>query len=150
MLRGVALLNLTNLSEDEFIELNQHIVERFQLLRSARSRARLAQFPFAPRTSSLGRPPAAASSKGQLGYSGCVSPTILRIRGYRFYFFSREEPRAHVHVQHAEGEAKFWIEPTMELAVNHGLRPRRLAEVVKILEEHYDDIRHAWAKHFPG
>ena len=52
-----------------------------------------------------------------------VSPTVLRIGGYRFYFFSREEPRAHVHVQHATGQAKFWLEPVVELAHNcgHGL-----------------------------
>ena len=55
-----------------------------------------------------------------------------------------------MHVQHAEGEAKFWIEPTIELALNHGLKPRRLAEALKILEEHHDEIRHAWAKHFAG
>ena len=39
-----------------------------------------------------------------LGYAGLVSPTILRIKGFRFYFFSREERRAHVHVQHAEAK----------------------------------------------
>ena len=44
---------------------------------------------------------------GSLGYAGPVSPTILRVKGFRFYFFSREERRAHVHVQHADGEAKF-------------------------------------------
>ncbi len=27
-----------------------------------------------------------------------MSPTVFRERGYRFYFFSREEPRMHVHV----------------------------------------------------
>ena len=43
------------------------------------------------------------------GYLVQVSPTVLRVRGFRFYFFSREEQRPHVHVQHAEGEAKFWI-----------------------------------------
>jgi hypothetical protein len=42
-----------------------------------------------------------------------VTPTVLRVKGFRFHFFSREEPRAHVHVQHAEGEAKFWIEPAV-------------------------------------
>jgi hypothetical protein len=41
-------------------------------------------------------------------YPDDVSPTVLRARGFRFYFFSREEVRPHVHVQHAEGEAKFW------------------------------------------
>lgn len=56
-------------------------------------------------------------------YAECVSPTIFREKGFRFYFFSREEERPHVHVQHAEGEAKFWIEPEVALAMNYGLKP---------------------------
>ncbi|MEQ1898595.1 MAG: DUF4160 domain-containing protein [Vicinamibacterales bacterium] len=79
-----------------------------------------------------------------------MSPTVLRVRGFRFFFFSREEPRAHVHVQHADGEAKFWIEPAVELHANYGLRPAQLAEAMTLVEEHLHDIRNAWAKHFPG
>ena len=86
----------------------------------------------------------------QLGYPLGVSPTVLRVRGFRFFFFSREEPRAHVHVQHADGEAKFWIEPAVELHANYGLRPTLLAEAQTVVEEHVHDIRNAWAKHFPG
>jgi hypothetical protein len=56
----------------------------------------------------------------------------------------------HVHVFHANGEAKFWLEPTVELAVNHGLNTPRLNEASKLIEEHLDEIRSAWAKHFPG
>jgi len=39
-------------------------------------------------------------------------PTILRVAGYRFFFFSneREEP-AHIHVEQAERYAKFWLVP---------------------------------------
>jgi hypothetical protein len=85
-----------------------------------------------------------------LGYAGGVSPTILRVKGFRFYFFSREELRAHVHVHHAEGEAKFWIEPAVELHANYGLKARRLAEARTLVEEHVNEIRNAWAKHFPG
>lgn len=79
-----------------------------------------------------------------------MSPTVLRIRGFRFYFFSREEPRPHVHVQHGEGEAKFWIDPAVELHANYGLKAKRLAEAQKLVEEHVDEIRNAWTKHFPG
>lgn len=79
-----------------------------------------------------------------------MSPTVLRVRGYRFYFFSREERRAHVHVHHADGEAKFWLEPTVALAVNYGLNVARLNQASKLIEEHLDEIRSAWAKHFPG
>lgn len=79
-----------------------------------------------------------------------MSPTVLRVRGFRFYFFSREEPRAHVHVQHADGEAKFWIEPAVELFANYGLKPQQIAETHRLVEEHIDAIRRAWAQHFPG
>lgn len=47
-----------------------------------------------------------------------MSPTVFREGPYRFYFFSREETRMHVHVQGPDGEAKFWLEPSVELAQN--------------------------------
>ena len=77
-----------------------------------------------------------------------MSPTVLRVRGFRFYFFSREETRAHVHVQHVDGEAKIWIDPGVELALNHGLSARQIATAIRIVENHHDDIREAWATHF--
>jgi hypothetical protein len=77
-----------------------------------------------------------------------MSPTVLRVRGYRFYFFSREEARPHVHVQHATGEAKIWLAPGVAVAQNHGLSPTRLATVVRLVEEHRDEIRAAWKAHF--
>lgn len=43
------------------------------------------------------------------------------IQGYRFFFFSREESRMHVHAICSDGEAKFWREPQIELAKNHRL-----------------------------
>ena len=85
-----------------------------------------------------------------LGYAASVSPTVFRVKGFRFYFFSREERRAHVHVQHAGGEVKFWIEPTVALAANFSLKPKQVTEVQKLIEEHLNEIRSAWAKHFPG
>jgi hypothetical protein len=45
-----------------------------------------------------------------------VSPTVFREGGFRFYFFSLEESRMHIHVHGEGGEAKFWIEPRIELA----------------------------------
>lgn len=50
-----------------------------------------------------------------------MSPTIFREAGFRFFFFSREESRLHVHVSHSDGEAKFWLEPQIELANSIGL-----------------------------
>jgi hypothetical protein len=65
-------------------------------------------------------------------------------------FFSREERRAHVHVQHADGEAKFWIDPNVELVANFSLKPKQVAEAQRLIEEHLNEIRSAWAKHFPS
>ena len=78
-----------------------------------------------------------------LGYAGYVSPTILRVKGFRFYFFSREERRAHVHVQHADGEAKFWIDPAVKLAANFSLKSQQVTEVQELIEEHLHEIRGA-------
>jgi Domain of unknown function (DUF4160) len=94
-------------------------------------------------------PTCAPADPVEADYAGSVSPTVLRARGFRFYFFSREERRAH-HVQHAEGEAKFWIDPVVELAANFSLRPKQLVEAQTLIEEHLNEIRNAWRKHFPG
>lgn len=77
-----------------------------------------------------------------------MSPTVLRAGGFRFYFFSREELRAHVHVQHESGEAKFWIEPEVGLAANHGLTASKLSSAEKLVLKHHAEIRHAWNQHF--
>lgn len=77
-----------------------------------------------------------------------MSPTIFREKGYRFYFLSNEEARIHIHVTREEGEAKFWIEPLVALAVYQGLNPRRLNEIQKIVEEHKNEIIEAWQEHF--
>jgi len=79
-----------------------------------------------------------------------MSPTIFREAGFRFYFFSREEQRMHVHVQCAEGEAKFWLEPTIELAKNYRLNDRQISSIRALIEVHADEFRSAWKKHFGG
>lgn len=56
----------------------------------------------------------------------------------------------HVPVYHPDGEAKFWLEPQILLAVSSGLSKRRVAAAEKIIREHQDEIRGAWEKHFQG
>lgn len=77
-----------------------------------------------------------------------MSPTIFREDGFRFYFFSREESRMHVHVQCADGEAKFWLEPSVQLAQNQGLKAHQVRAVQLLVEEHADEIRRAWTRYF--
>jgi hypothetical protein len=77
-----------------------------------------------------------------------VTPTIFREAEFRFYFFSREESRMHVHVHCADGEAKFWLEPSIELAQNAGLSTRQLRNAQVLIEARADEIRCVWQKYF--
>ncbi len=56
----------------------------------------------------------------------------------------------HVHVFCPDGEAKFWLEPSVKLAKNYGLSKAQLNAVKKSVEEHKDEIISAWRKHFPS
>ncbi len=56
----------------------------------------------------------------------------------------------HVHVHCADGEAKFWLEPTIELAQNLDLNNRQIRTVRSLIEAHEHEIRAAWKRHFGG
>ncbi len=77
-----------------------------------------------------------------------MSPNVFSYKNYRFFFFSLEEPRVHIHVLSPDGEAKFWIEPEIELAVNKGFKSHQINELTKVIEEHENEIREAWQRHF--
>lgn len=77
-----------------------------------------------------------------------MSPTVFKERGYRFFFFSREETRMHVHIASSSGEAKFWLEPVIALAQHYNLSKKELKDIQIIVEERADEIRNAWKNHF--
>ena len=63
-------------------------------------------------------------------------PTILLTRGFRFFFFSGEgsEP-AHIHVEHGDKVAKYWLMP-VELASSEGFRSHELTKLRALVIEH--------------
>ena len=77
-----------------------------------------------------------------------MSPAIFKHKNYRFFFFSREEERMHVHVSSSTGEAKYWIEPMVALADYCGYSTRELKQIQKVVEEHAEEIEKSWKKHF--
>ena len=56
--------------------------------------------------------------------------------------------RAHPASTLANGEAKFWLEPAIELAQNWSLNSRDLALAKQLIEARSDEIRAAWQQHF--
>ncbi len=79
-----------------------------------------------------------------------MSPTIVRDGQFRLFFFSREETRIHVHVAHLDGEAKFWVMPSIQLAVNVGLTQMQLRQAQAVVEAHIQEIEDALHRHFGG
>ena len=78
-------------------------------------------------------------------------PTIFRYDGFRFFFYSNEgDPRelVHVHVRKGGGEAKFWVEPEISLALSAGFDARTLRAIGRIVEDNADRIKDAWHDHF--
>lgn len=55
----------------------------------------------------------------------------------------------HVHVYGGDGEAKFWLDPHIELATPacHGASYK---EIEQLIEGHYDELKRAWNDHFSG
>lgn len=76
-----------------------------------------------------------------------MSPVFRRENIYTFKIYSNEEERLHIHVLCEGKEAKFWLEPEVELAKNTGIPEHRLSEIKKIVEKYADSFKEQFRKH---
>jgi len=74
-------------------------------------------------------------------------PTILRWKGYKFFFFSLEEDRPHIHVKKQHGQAKYWLE-TVEFVKAQGFSQKELNVIEKKIIEEQDLILEKWNDYF--
>lgn len=71
-------------------------------------------------------------------------PTVLRIKGYRFFFWSREDGEpSHIHVEKAEASAKLWLEP-VEDEYFYGFKPKEIKEIREIVNENAELLITKW------
>lgn len=75
-------------------------------------------------------------------------PTVLRIRGYRFFFFRNEgnEP-IHIHIERGDGYCKFWINP-IALAHSSGFLAAEINNIRKLIVPNQEKITEAWNEYF--
>ena len=75
-------------------------------------------------------------------------PTVLRIDGFRFYFFSHEpnEP-PHVHIDRGGASMKVWLDP-VALAKNIGFRRSEINGIIALAAEHRGQLLEAWHEYF--
>ncbi|MEY4270157.1 MAG: hypothetical protein RLZZ58_1373 [Pseudomonadota bacterium] len=75
-------------------------------------------------------------------------PTVLRIGGFRFHFFSHEpgEP-PHIHIDCAGTDCKTWLDP-VSVARNRGMSPRDLGRALTLVRENRILLQEAWHGYF--
>jgi len=75
-------------------------------------------------------------------------PTVLRVSGFRFFFYSLEGLETpHIHVEHGDRVAKFWLDP-VPLAESHGFRAHDLNRLRVLVIERRVSFVEAWNAHF--
>lgn len=75
-------------------------------------------------------------------------PTVLRVGGFRFYFYSHEPNEApHIHVDRDEATIKVWLE-TLEVAKSRGFRSHEIGGIVAMVAAHRDRLLEAWHDYF--
>lgn len=71
-------------------------------------------------------------------------PTLFIIFGLRFYFYADEHLPIHVHVENADGRAKFLVHPEVTMINNKGIKPLSLKRAREIIIERQSEIIDKW------
>lgn len=78
-------------------------------------------------------------------------PTLLRWKGYRFFFWIGEDADEppHIHIDKDGRSAKIWLAP-LAVAWNDGYAPHEINRLLKVVEEHKHMFLEAWYDYFGG
>jgi len=74
-------------------------------------------------------------------------PTILKIEGFRFFFFSNEHTPKHIHIQKQEKYAKINIE-NLKIINNYRFNSKELNKIKEITKNNQNKFLKAWDEYF--
>ena len=74
--------------------------------------------------------------------------TVLRVGAFRFFFYAgdRDEPQ-HIHVEHNDKIAKFWLDP-VRLQSSGGFDRKEISKIHKIIINNYSKLTEGWNEYF--
>ena len=75
-------------------------------------------------------------------------PTLFIFFGFRFMFYSNDHEPIHVHVIKGDSEARFQVQPEVELIDNRGLKTAELKLAESIVEDNKELIIERWNSFF--
>lgn len=74
-------------------------------------------------------------------------PTVMIVSGFRFFFYSKEESRMHIHVEYQGRGAKIWLD-TIEVASNLGCPDHELNRILKLVRKYEKSLKKEWISYF--
>ena len=74
-------------------------------------------------------------------------PTIFKIDGYRFFFFSDEHTPEHIHIEKADAYARIEIE-NLKVTDSYNLNSKELKKLLKLVSENKEKLQGAWNEYF--
>ena len=70
-------------------------------------------------------------------------PTVLRIDGFRFFFFSDEHEPAHIHVEKGDGYMRVELE-TLNVTAKQKFTKNDEKKIISIIKKHQEELIGAW------
>jgi len=74
-------------------------------------------------------------------------PTVLRIDGYRFFFFSDEHTPEHIHIEKGDSYARIEIE-SLKVTDTYNLNSKELKKLVSLVTKNKDKLKGTWNEYF--
>ncbi|SDD17523.1 protein of unknown function [Algoriphagus faecimaris] len=74
-------------------------------------------------------------------------PTILKINGYRFFFYSNDHLPKHILVEKSGKAAKFLLDP-IELISTKNFSAPELREIRILIQENIKSLTKSWDEYF--
>ena len=74
-------------------------------------------------------------------------PTVLRINGYRFFFFSDEHMPQHIHIEKADSYVRIVID-TLEVTDSYKISAKEIRKLIRLVEENREVLKGEWNEYF--
>ncbi|DAB33156.1 MAG TPA: hypothetical protein CFH82_11905 [Sulfurospirillum sp. UBA12182] len=74
-------------------------------------------------------------------------PTVLKIDGFRFFFFSDEHNPVHIHVEKGDGYMRVELE-TLKVTNKQKFTKNDEKKIMSIIKEHHEKLIGAWNEYF--
>ena len=79
-----------------------------------------------------------------------MSPTFLKAKEYALKIYYNKEERMHIHVIKEDKEAKFWLEPQVEIAYKGDFSQHEINKIQQVVELYADYFKKQYQLHIGG